>query len=566
MPSRMTSTPALQLPEALARTVDAAIAKWDAQEGTKRLFAKDATLFTNGSEASWLGWLELPGECRTDLLDQARASVSGETDVVVLGMGGSSLCPDVIRDTFGPQPGAPRLRVLDSTDPAQIAALDAQLDVARTLFVLASKSGSTLEPNVFFEHEWARVEAQLGAEAGRQFIAVTDPGSQVAKLAAERGFRATFEGVPSVGGRFSALSPFGLVPASLAGVDVPAMLKSAYAMLGSIKAEPAKSNPGVLLGLVMGAAIGRDKLTLVISPRIRLLGAWLEQLIAESLGKDGKAIIPVDGERLTSPAAYGEDRVFVHVRLDGDDNDTDDAALQALAGAGHPVVRIDVASPLDLFAEMYRFEIATAVAGSKMGVNPFDQPDVEASKIETKKLTSEFEEHGALPTERPVIDGDGIAVYANAAATRALELDDKTSVAQALSRHFAQLRAGDYVALLAYVEMSPRHASALQTMRHAIRDAHRVATCVGFGPRFLHSTGQAYKGGPNSGVILQITCDDARDLPVPGRKASFGVIKAAQARGDLAVLEQRGRRALRVHLKDATRGLDQLAKMVLESY
>jgi transaldolase/glucose-6-phosphate isomerase len=323
----------------------------------------------------------------------------------------------------------------------------------------------------------------------------------------------------------------------------------------------------VVLGCLLGvaAAHSRDKLTLIASPGIASLGAWLEQLVAESTGKQGRGIIPVDGEEIGAPAVYGNDRVFVHVRLENAPDAGQDAAVQRLEAAGQPVVRIPVADPRSLGQEFFRWEIATAVAGSILGINPFDQPDVEASKVETRKLTAEYESRGSLPAETPLAEGDGLVLYTdprNAAGLRAIA-GDGASAGDLLKAHLGRIGAGDYAALLAYLARNPAHHQALQTIRHRIRDRWKVATCVGFGPRFLHSTGQAYKGGPNNGVFLQITCEDAADLPVPGHGYTFGVVKAAQARGDFAVLAERERRALRVHLgNDTVRGLQQLERLV----
>jgi hypothetical protein len=377
-------------------------------------------------------------------------------------------------------------------------------------------------------------------------------------------FRKIFMGVPSIGGRYSAISNFGMVPAAVMGVDVAKFLKNTEEMVNACGASSAAdSNPGVILGTILGVAAshGRDKLTIITSPGIFDLGAWLEQLIAESTGKIGKGIIPVDRERLAKPAIYGNDRVFAYLRLASKPNKAQDAAVAALEKAGHPVVRITLPNIYNLGQEFFRWEIATAVAGSIIGINAFNQPDVEASKIETKKLTSQYEATGSLPPESPFFEDQGIKLFADEKNTAALRGGAK--LADVLKMHLARAGAGDYFAVLGYITMNPANEKALQGIRHAVRDKKKVATVLGFGPRFLHSTGQAYKGGPNSGVFLQITCDDAKDLPVPGQKFTFGVVKAAQARGDFAVLEERGRRALRVHLgKNVKAGLATLAKAV----
>jgi hypothetical protein len=484
-------------------------------------------------------------------------------------MGGSSLCPEVLALTYGHVPGFPRLHVLDSTDPAQIKHTEAKIDLARTLFIVSSKSGSTLEPNIYKQYFFDRVKQVLGADkAGDRFIAITDPGSKMQQVAEKDRFRHIFYGLPSIGGRYSALSNFGMVPAAAMGLDVQKFLDRTEQMVQACQScVPVEENPGVLLGLILGSArnLGQDKITIITSPGISDLGAWMEQLIAESTGKLGKGIIPVDREELGPPEVYGKDRIFAYVRLQGAPDAGQDAKVTALEKAGHPVVRIALADTYDLGQEFFRWEIATAVAGSVIGINAFNQPDVEASKIETKKLTSEYEMNGSLPPEKPVIEEGGFKLFTDSAnaAELAKAAGSDRSLKNYLRAHLARLDAGDYFGLLAYVEMNAEHESLLQGLRHAVRDRKQVATCLGFGPRFLHSTGQAYKGGPNSGVFLQITCDDAQDLPVPGQKYTFGVVKSAQARGDFQVLADRKRRALRVHLgSDVKAGLVKLSELV----
>jgi transaldolase/glucose-6-phosphate isomerase len=545
------------LPPALAAEVARKLEEWDVQGGTRRLWAGDASLWTNSDEASWLGWLPVVEHQLDDLtpLGHIRDEVrhEGFAHVLLLGMGGSSLCPEVWRETFGRVPGSPELLVLDSTDPAQVKAREGAIDLKRTLFIVASKSGSTLEPNIFKAYFFERVTQALGpGQAGRQFVAITDPGSSLEKEAKADGFRHIFPGVKSIGGRYSALSNFGMVPAAVMGLDVERLLDEAERMLHACApGVPAAENPGLVLGTILGVAATRgiDKLTIAASPGIGDLGAWLEQLVAESTGKEGKGIIPVDRERLGSPSAYGDDRIFAYLRLDEAPDAAQDAAVEALERAGKPVVRIHVETRYDLGEEFIRWEIATAIAGSIIRINPFNQPDVEASKLATRALTAEYEKTGKLPSEAPFFEGEGVKLFADPANEQALRKAAAGGpLASYLRAHLDRLRAGDYFALLAYVAMNEAHERALQTSRHRVRDGKHVATCLGFGPRFLHSTGQAYKGGPNTGVILQVTCDDARDLPVPGQKYTFGIVKAAQARGDLQVLAERGRRALRIHL------------------
>jgi transaldolase / glucose-6-phosphate isomerase len=564
------------LPAALGAAVTTALDEWRARDGVRRFWARDAALWTNADEAQWLGWLTVVGEQLDSLpaLTAFAAEVrdAGFAHALLLGMGGSSLAPEVLKMTFGRAGGFPELHVLDSTDPAQVIARENEIDLAGTLFIVASKSGTTLEPNVFNQYFYERVKSVVGAEAaGRRFIAITDPGSKMQQVAERDGFRRVFFGLPNIGGRYSALSNFGMVPAAAMGLDVERFLRSAHAMAEACGAEvDAHDNPGVALGAILGVAArqGRDKLTVIASPGIYDLGAWLEQLVAESTGKNSQAIIPVDREMLGAPGVYGGDRLFVYLRLEGAADEAADAGVEALERAGHPVVRIAVRDVYNLGQEFFRWEVATAVAGALMGINPFDQPDVEASKVETRKLTTEYEQTGALPDEQPFFEGDGVKLFTdgeNAAELRRLAGGDE-SLAGYVKAHLSRVKTGDYFALLAYVEMDDAHEAALQEMRHVVRDATGAATCLGFGPRFLHSTGQAYKGGPNSGVFLQITCDDAVDLPVPGQRYTFGVVKAAQARGDFQVLIERGRRALRAHLgEDVEAGLGALRDAVVQA-
>jgi transaldolase / glucose-6-phosphate isomerase len=491
---------------------------------------------------------------------------------LLLGMGGSSLCPEVLRLTYGKISGYPELRVLDSTDPAQVKAARERVDPGKTLFIVSSKSGSTLEPNIFKQYFLEETRKAVGADkAGHQFITVTDPGSNMQRVAEGDHFRHVFFGDAMIGGRYSALSDFGMVPAAAMGLDVKKFLnrtdEMVHACAGSV---PVEQNPGFMLGAVLGcgAKAGRDKVTIIASPAISDLGAWLEQLLAESTGKEGKGIIPVDREELGPPEVYGKDRIFAYIRLESSPDKRQDDKVAALEPAGHPVVRIALQDVYDLGQEFFRWEIATAVAGSIIGINAFNQPDVEASKIATRELTSEYEKNGSLPAEKPRLESNGVKLFTD--DRNAAELDKAAkgdnSLAGWLRAHLNRLSPGDYFALLAYVQMNQAHEQQLQELRHAVRQHKRVATCLGFGPRFLHSTGQAYKGGPNTGVFLQITCDDAADLPVPGQKYSFGVVKAAQARGDFQVLADRKRRALRVHLgSDVRAGLDTLNQAITQA-
>jgi transaldolase/glucose-6-phosphate isomerase len=567
-----------KLPREFAADVAAVIADWTAGDKVKRMWAHDASLWTNTDEAQWLGWLDIVAQQIADaakfksLAEEIRAGKF--TDALLMGMGGSSLCPEVMDLTFGQISGFPKMHVLDSTDPAQVLATAKKVDLARTIFIVSSKSGSTLEPNIFQQYFYGRAKEAVGEkEAARRFIAITDPGSQLEKVAKTEGFRQIAFGVPSIGGRYSALSNFGIIPAAVQGIDVSKFLERAAEMVKACSATPEK-NPGVQLGAILGAGAKRgiDKVTIIASPAIFDLGAWLEQLLAESTGKQGKGLIPVDREKLAPSAEYGKDRLFAYMRFTKSPDAEQEKAVAALEAAGNPLVRIEVGDIYNLGQEFFRWEIATAVAGSIIGINAFNQPDVEASKIETKKLTSEYEKTGTLPAEKSFYEGGkteaGIRLFADTrnAGELTRTISGTATLAGYLRAHLSRVNAGDYVALLAYVEMNAKHEAQLQDTRIAIRDAKRVATCLGFGPRFQHSTGQAYKGGPNSGVFLQITCDDAVDVAIPDQKFTFGIVKAAQARGDFAVLAERGRRALRVHLgADVAAGLAALSNATREA-
>ncbi len=563
----------LSLSENLAKSVAAQAEDWRAAGTIRKLWQRDKSVWTGSDENKWLGWLTSVGAADVADYEDFTHRVKGQnfTHAVVLGMGGSSLGPEVLAKTFDKQPGFPKLHVLDSTDPAQVRTMQASINLANTLFIVSSKSGGTTEPNVMKDYFFARVSEAIGADkAGHRFIAVTDPGSSLEKTAIKQGFARIFHGDPTIGGRYSVLSPFGLVPAASAGIDLATLLKNALAMVRSCGADvPPQDNPAVQLGLAMGLAgrEGRDKVTISASSKIADFGAWAEQLIAESTGKEGKGLIPIEGESLGEANLYGNDRFFIDIRTHGEDDADHDEKLRALESAGHPVVRIVLNSIDQIGQEFFRFEMATAVAGAILGINPFNQPDVEAAKIKTRELTAAFEKTGKLPAEKPVVMTAEVDIYTDTANADALhKAGANGDLSSWLKAHFERTEAGDYVALLAYIERNDAHIDSLQKTRIAIRDRKKVATCAEFGPRFLHSTGQAYKGGPDSGVFLQITADDAKDLKIPGQKASFGVIKAAQARGDFDVLTERGRRALRVHLKgDLKSGLAMLDAAVKDA-
>ena len=566
------------LPDELRGAVDQAAADWTVNNKVARFWQKDSGLWTRDGEEKWLGWIDIVERQRKDLAALASLGAEVKTSnfqtVLLLGMGGSSLCPEVLSLTFGQQPGFPELRIVDSTDPEQVWTVRNEVNLASTLVVVASKSGSTLEPNILKQFFFNEMKEVVGADqAGNHFMAITDPGSKMEQVAKEDGFRYIFYGDPTIGGRFSALSNFGVVAATLAGLNTEKLLAEAAKATASARLEP-DQNPAVELGLTLGTAAkaGRDKLTIFTSPEIYDLGAWMEQLIAESTGKQGLGITPVDRETIAAPEFYGKDRIFVYIRYAGTADSSADSSLAAkvaaLEAAGHPVVTIEIADLYEIFEQFFTWEVATAVAGSVIGINPFNQPDVESAKIETRALTAAYEETGKLPVREPVFvtlaDGQEFKLYATEAYAATLKkAAPSATLAGYLRAHFNQIHAGDYFAALAYLPMFPMHEAVIQGLRHKVRDAKRVATCMGFGPRFLHSTGQDYKGGPNTGVFLQITADHAVDVAIPGQKLSFGVVIDAQAAGDMAVLESRGRRALRVHLgSGVATGLKTLAAAI----
>ena len=569
------------LPDELRGAVNQAAADWTVNNKVARFWQKDSSLWTRDGEEKWLGWIDIVERQQKDLAAfaslGAEIKTSGFQTVLLLGMGGSSLCPEVLSLTFGQQPGFPELRIVDSTDPEQVWTVRNEVNLANTLVVVASKSGSTLEPNILKQFFFNEMKGTVGADnAGSHFMAITDPGSKMEQVAKEDGFAYIFYGDPAIGGRFSALSNFGVVVATLAGLNTEKLLAEAAKATASAKLDP-ENNPAVQLGLTLGTAAraGRDKLTIFTSPEIHDLGAWMEQLVAESTGKKGLGITPVDRETIAAPEFYGKDRVFAYIRYAGTADSSADSALgakvAALEAAGHPVVTIEIADLYEIFSQFFTWEFATAGAGSVMGINPFNKPDVESAKIETRALTAAYEESGKLPVREPVLvtsaDGQEFRLYATDAYAATLkQAAPDATLAGYLRAHLSQIHAGDYFATLAYLPMFPMHEAVIQGLRHKVRDAKRVATCLGFGPRFLHSTGQDYKGGPNTGVFLQITADHALDVEIPGQKLSFGVVIDAQAAGDLAVLESRGRRALRVHLgSSVTSGLQTLAAAIDEA-
>ncbi len=536
--------------------VEKALVELRDEKVMSRIWAHDHTVWRSDPAeiTNRLGWLHIP-EIMVDNIKRLDALVddvrgSGYTDALLLGMGGSSLAPEVFRKTFGVKKGYLNLAVLDSTDPAVVLAYAERLDPARTLFIVSTKSGTTVETLSFFKFFYNRVKSSLGEKrAGENFIAITDPGSPLTELAEHYHFRDCFLNDPNIGGRYSALSFFGLVPAALIGMDIKTLLDRAMTMAcncESCDCPVAGNNHGGSLGVVLGdlAKAGRDKVTLISSPKIASFGDWVEQLIAESTGKEGKGILPVVGEQVGSPAVYGEDRLFVSIRLDGDE--TKDGLFSALENAGHPVLYISLHDVYDIGGQFFLWEMAIAVAGYRLGINPFDQPDVEAAKILASKIAAEYREKGSLPDEKPAFDGEVMAVYGEVKAD---------SPESALGSFLDQAKPGAYIALQAYLQPTAEMEALLQTFRTSLRDRFRLATTLGYGPRFLHSTGQLHKGDAGHGLFIQFTTDDRRDAPIPEEAGSsdssitFGVLKAAQAIGDRQALLDRGRKVIRVHFK-----------------
>ena len=557
--------------------LDAAIAArldaWTAERVAERLWAKDGSLWAASGKpaeevAAWLGWLDLPEAmgARVGELEHLARDIreDGYRRAAVLGMGGSSLAPELFSRVFG-WAGGPggngaasaeglELRILDSTHPDAVRGFRSWASAQRTLFCVSSKSGSTTEPNAY-QAAMAEVAPAL------DFVAITDPGTSLAELARAQEFRAIVDAPPDVGGRYSALTVFGLVPAALNGVDLGGLLGAAQRMAGLCRNPNAPDNPGLALGAAIGEAAlaGRDKLTILTSPRLAAFGDWAEQLVAESTGKAGTGIVPIVGEPAADADRYADDRYFVFVTLAGESRDELGALAGQLMERGHAGTHIELADPLDIGAEFVRWEVATAAAGIVLGIDPFDQPNVQESKDATKELLEAFRTNGALPQPMPIVSEPGLAVTADPAGLG----DTPVSVDGAIGHLLGTARAGrDYVAILAYLPPDAAIAERLQGVRERIRDVTGAATTLGFGPRFLHSTGQLHKGGPDSGVFLQVTADAAKDLPIPGWSESFGTLIAAQALGDLASLQKRGRRALRLHLGDVGSGLSRLETMV----
>jgi transaldolase/glucose-6-phosphate isomerase len=535
----------------------------ETQDFLDRLWVKDATLWKGETTAirNRLGWLTSPTIMRghaediKTFADEIRRLQF--THVVLVGMGGSSLGAEVFNLTFGSKMGFPDLLLLDSTDPEAVKRTLDRLNLTRTLFIVASKSGATAETMAFYQFFRGQIESSSVPRAGVHFVAITDPGRPLDKLATESGFRRTFLNPASIGGRYSALSFFGLVPAALIGIDITMLIDRAHSMVETCgNALGPRDSAAVRLGAALAglAKSGRDKVTLVLSRKLRSLGPWIEQLLAESLGKDGKGLVPVDDEPLGSPAVYGADRVFVAITLEGDG--TYDVYLDALEDAGHPVIRIPIKDTLEIGAEFFRWELATAAAGVLLGVNPFDEPDVTRAKENTAALLAAWKKSKKLPEWPADAEENGLLLMAN--------LGKKVAgFGPGLSAHFAQAQPGDYLAIQAYLAPTADTWSRLQELRTLLRDRLKIATTVSFGPRYLHSTGQLHKGGRANGLFVQITGEDKEDMAIPGMGYGFSTFKAAQALGDLQALREAGRRVVRVHLTGKqTQGVEQLVQVV----
>lgn len=538
-----------------------------AERYVARIWDKDASLWT--SEPSQqekienrLGWLRLPERCllRVGELAQFADGIrqEGFEHIVLLGMGGSCLGAWALERIVEARAGYPSLKVLDSTVPAEVLRITESINPELTLFVVASKSGATTEVLSFFEYFYGQIRRIKGERAGENFVVITDQGSALAEIADRRGLRATFENWPDVGGRFSVLSYFGMLPAALAGLPIRQILEGGQAMAAACgPSVPPEQNPGLRLGALLGASyrLGRDKITLLTSAELDSFADWVEQLLAESTGKQGKGLVPVVREPLGEPEVYGDDRLFVHIHLSGDEQCG--ALISELAAAGHPVIDIVLSEANSIGQEMYRWELGNAVVAALMGINPFDEPNVQESKDKTRQVLGEYAQVGHLPQFTPDVVEDPLRFYGAVVAH---------SAAEALRQLFGQAEPGDYVAIMAYLPHTAHTEQVLAAMRGEIRDALKAPATLGYGPRFLHSTGQLHKGGPNTGLLIQLVAEAGSAVPIPGKEYDFATLKEAQALGDFAVLQQRGRRVLRIELgRDIDRGLATLAEVISEA-
>ncbi len=554
-------------------SVEKELQKLTEEQFLQKLWGKDGSAWSEDEKEQQsikeaLGWLTIvePMLEHVDDLERFAEEVSGEDieQVVVLGMGGSSLCPDVLAHTFPQKEGYPRLEILDTTHPDAVRALADHIDPAKTLFIVSSKSGTTAEPLAFYHFFWDLTERSGVDNPGKHFVAITDPGTKLETEARNQGFRKVFPGAPDIGGRYSALSNFGMVPAALMGIDVRELLSRAETMVHATQpCVTPNENPGVRLGTILGvlAREGHDKLTFAVAPEIRTFGWWLEQLIAESTGKSGTGILPVEGETLGDPEVYGDDRLFVSIRMRGDGSSGGqsnseqlviDQKISALQNAGQPVVVLDLTDIYDLGGEFFLWEVATATAGAILRINAFNQPNVQESKDNTNRLLADFQRSGRLDEPQTVVESGDVAVSGPAGPSQ----DVQAYLDAFLSEN---VRPGSYVATMAYVEPSAAHATALERIRLAIRDRYHVATTLGFGPRFLHSTGQFHKGGPDEGVFLQIIDQPEATVAIEGEPFTFNTLIAAQSLGDYEALQKHGRPVVRLNLgREVERGLQEI--------
>jgi glucose-6-phosphate isomerase len=559
--------------------VDRALAEAAAKSYAARIWSRNSSLWKQDPQhkkiiENALGWLTVAEDMKPKVSEiGAFVETMREkeyTTACLLGMGGSSLCPEVCATTFGTKPGYLRLIVLDTTDPASILSAEESTDLPHTLFLVSSKSGGTIESASLHKYFYEKLREVKGDKAGENFSAITDPGTSLERLAHEQGFLRVFLNPKDIGGRYSALSYFGLVPMALIGLDLNQILERALLVAQACRNEIPAGNPGLRLGVTLGALArqGRDKVTFHLAPEISAFGYWVEQLIAESTGKEGVGILPVEGEALEDLSLYCSDRVFVHVGIEGKEERAAEARLLALEKAGHPVLRWVIRDKLDIGGEFFLWEFATAAAGAVLGINAFDQPNVQESKDNTQRLIREYQATGRLSEGEPIAREAALSLYCD------FELNPRTSnvgtaaspgrLREELSAFLNLAVPGDYCALMAYIKREPATTSLLDCIRRRIREKLRATTTLGYGPRFLHSTGQLHKGGANNGIFIQITADNARDVPIPGESYSFGTLKEAQASGDLQSLVQHGRRAVRLHISgDLHAGLNQIYEAVM---
>jgi glucose-6-phosphate isomerase len=555
-------------PNDLQPVIEGGLEKLNQQNAAQRIWNHDASFWKSDPQVqeeigNRLGWLTVASgmqERRGEIIDFVNGvRQAGYQSAVLLGMGGSSLCPEVLRQTFGIAPGYLKLFVLDTTDPDTILAVEQQIDLNTTLFIVASKSGKTLETLSQFKYFYDKVSRLFGTNAGDHFIAITDSGTPLEQLAREHNFRHIFINPANIGGRYSALSFFGLVPGALIGVDIEKLLSRGQEMMKECGLDhQAQDNPGLWLGAALGSLAtqrGRNKVTFAISPGIASFGLWVEQLIAESTGKEGRGLVPIASEDLGKPQDYGDDRIFVYLRLDGSQNSQLTDAIETLVAAGQPEIYYDLRDDYDLGAQFFLWEFAVATAGFFLDINPFNEPNVQESKDNTNNILAQYEKQGKLPEPQPILQQSNITIYGPSNGTQALT--------DYLHTFLSQVRPGDYIALMAYVQQTEESEGALEALRIRLRNLYKVATTLGYGPRFLHSTGQLHKGGANNGVFIQITGQDQHDIPIPGEPYTFGILKAAQALGDFYSLENHQRRVISIHIAgDLGQGLHTIEQSV----